>query len=304
MNPCFTSSILAGGGTALALPPQMRCAAPRVSGIPFPKLESNRMPDDRTVTRRVLLRLLGSPLVLAPTVLGATASLILWAADGKPGFGWFAALAGLLASAGVYLTKALLDNGRTARRVLAEMEQEAQAAWQAALDDLDRRLVRADQDPRPEMALRDLRALLRAFEDSASQSQTEHLATIVEVRSRVRHLFDHAVRALEQTMKLYETARQLHTPDARRPLLDERERILADVQVSVRQLGTTLATLQKLGAGTQGSNQLARLRQELDQGLEVASRVEARLDDLLHDRLPTLGETLPRPTAEPNVKGN
>jgi hypothetical protein len=71
--------------------------------------------------------------------------------------GLFAGLAGILGSAGVYLTRLILDDGKTARDVLADEELGEQRAAQAALDDLDRRLVAADQDPRPETALRHAR---------------------------------------------------------------------------------------------------------------------------------------------------
>ena len=262
------------------------------------------MPDSRTVTRRVLLRLLGRPSVLAPVVLGTTGGSILWALNGNPSLGWFLLLAGILGSVGSYLTRVLLDNGRTAKTVLIEMEREAQAAWQAALDDLDRRLVQADQDPRPETALRDMRALLRALEDIADDSPPEHLPALIEVRSQVRQLFDHSVRALERTMRLFDTARQLQSQEARRPLVDERERILADLQAGIQQLGSTVVALQRIGAGDHARTELARLRQELDRSLEVAGRVESRLDSLLSNTTPDYGEPSPRPTAEPNVKGN
>jgi hypothetical protein len=92
------------------------------------------------------------------------------------------------------------------------------------------------------------------------------------------------VYALEQTMKLYATARQLQLSAGRDPILAERERILADIQAGISKLGATLVALQRLGTGFQSSDEMARLRGALDEGLELACRVEQRLHDLLDDQ--------------------
>jgi hypothetical protein len=262
------------------------------------------MTENSNLRKRVLLRLVGHPAVLAPVVLGASASTALWTLANQAALGWFAAIAGLLTSLGVYLTRAILDDGQTARKVLAEIDREAQAARETALDQLDKQLVKADRDPRPETALRDLRALLRAFEECASQGASRELATDVEVRARVRQLFDHSVRSLESTMKLHETARQLQLPEARKPLLDQREQILSDVHAGIKQLGTTLVALQRLGAGEQDRSELARLRGELDQSLAVAQRVEQRLNNLFATDLPQENPNPLRPAAEQPTKGD
>lgn len=263
------------------------------------------MPDESKLRKRVLLRLFGSPLVLTPALVGLSAAAVSWALNWRPSLGIFAGLAGLMASVGVYLTRVILDNGKTAREVMEALEREQRAAWEAALDDLDRRLVSADQDPRPEAALRDLRALLRAFEETADRAEAEHLMAVVDVRSRARQLFDSSVRSLEQTMKLYATARQLQLAAARQPLLEKRERIIADVQAGIRQLGATLVALQGLGTGDQAKGELARLREELDQSLQLAGRVESRLSSLLEAEGADAGavESSLRLQAEPHVKG-
>jgi ElaB/YqjD/DUF883 family membrane-anchored ribosome-binding protein len=271
---------------------QIDCAGEVASATVLPVVVA--MPDERQVRNRVLVRLLGHPVVLAPAILGFSACTWFWAFSGRPAVGIFAALAGALTAAGAYLTRVIFDEGRTAKKVLTEHELRQRAAWESRLDALDQRLVQADQDPRPETALRDLRALLRAFEQVAQQCGDEHLAAVLEVRARVQQLFEQSVRALEQTMKLYATARLLHLPDAREPLLAERERILADIQAGISKLGATLVALQRLGAGTQARGELARLRDALDDSLELAHRVEQRLHDLLEDQ--------PAATDEPEVR--
>ncbi|MBI4664366.1 MAG: hypothetical protein HY735_36685 [Verrucomicrobia bacterium] len=239
------------------------------------------MLDEAKLRKRVLLRLLGSPIVVAPFMLGMTVFTALWATGWRLGLGLFAALAGVLTSAGAFVTRLLLNGEKTARTVIAEMEREGQEKRFAALDELDRRLVDADDDPRPETALRDLRALLKAFEELEAETDAAHLALVLEVRAKVQQLFDQSVQMLEQTFKLGETAKQLRMAAARKPILEQREKIIEDVRAGAKQLGGTLAALQRLGAAGSTDANLARLREELDQSLEVANRVEARLQSLL-----------------------
>lgn len=262
------------------------------------------MPDERQLRNKVLLRLLGHPAVLTPAVLGTSAGIWFLGFAGRPVFGVLAALAGVLTAAGAYLVRVRFDRGRTAGRVMAELELQQHATWESRLDALDRRLVQADQDPRPEAALRDLRALLRAFEQVVRQCGDAHLATALEVRSRVRRLFEQSVQALEQTMKLHATARQLQLSAGRDPILAERERILADIQAGISKLGATLVALQRLGDGFQARGELTRLRDALDDSLQLAHRVEQRLHDLLDDQpFSPDGPDLRRDTPQP-LKGD
>lgn len=256
------------------------------------------MVDESQLRRRVLLRFVGSPIVIAPALVGFSAGVLSWAASWNPGLGAFAALAGLLGTAGAYLTRVIMDDGRTAQKVLAEMENEAQADSQRNLDDLDRRLVSADQDPRPEAALRDLRALLRAFDEAAGQAPPEHQVALIEMRSQAGKLFDSSVRSLEQTMKLYDTARRLQMPDARLPLMEQRERVIEDIQAGVTQLGRTLAAVQQLTSGGQNTSHLSRLREDLDQSLRTANRVEERINSLLETGVTGDTEPMLRAPAE------
>jgi len=267
------------------------------------RIESLRTMNENQVRKKILLRLIGHPLVIAPSVLGVSACTAIWALSLPTGLGLFAGLAGVLGSAGVYLTRIILDDGKTAGAVLAEQEQQEEQAAQAVLDDLDRRLAAEDADARPEVALRDMRALVRAFDEFASQVDGVPSAAIIDVRSRVQQLFDHSVRSLEQTLRLGDTAKKLDMAEARKPLLTQREKIIKDVQACVKQLGDTLAALQQLDAGTQSTGELTRLREELDQSLEIAGRVESRLNSLL-DQTESDIDSAPLRMSGDNQKGN
>ena len=50
---------------------------------------------------------------------------------------------------------------------------------------------------------------------------------------------------------------------------------------AIQQISDALRTLQRMGAGGHSSTELARLREELDESLAIANKVESRIDSLL-----------------------
>jgi hypothetical protein len=241
------------------------------------------MPDANQIRKRVLLRTLGSLAVVAPFMLGMTALTAVWALGGRGGLGLFAALVGLLGAAGAFVTQLLFRGEKLARQVTDELAGEEAAAQQRSLDVLDHQLSTADDDPRPETALRDLRALVTAFEEAEAAASTEHLSMVVEIRARVDELFEQCVHSLGQTDKLCSTAQRLNSQAARKPLLAQREKIIAEVQATIKQLSETLVGLQSLGSRQGPSTELTRLREELDQSLAVAKTVEDKVQSLLNE---------------------
>jgi hypothetical protein len=238
------------------------------------------MPDESQLRRQVLLRLAGSVTVLTPGVLGTSVALGFWALDWNPGLVLFSALAGLTGSVGALFTRALLGGPELRAAVKRELEQAERQGHESDLDQLDRWLTQADGDPRPEAALRDLRAFRTSFEHLAGRPAAANSMLAAEVLSQVRLLADRAVASLRQTMDLQRTVSRLNTPAAAAPLLAERERLIAEVQATVQQLGHTLAAMQALGTESNGS-ELRRLRTELDDSLLAARRAEARLEAML-----------------------
>ena len=241
------------------------------------------MLDDKTLRKRVFLRLLGSPVTVIPFMLGMTTMTASWALDWKPGIGLFAGLAGILAAAGAFVTRLLLDGDRVTREVATALEREEQEARQRSLDELDHRLATADEDPRPETALRDLRALVKAFEENSDDYYRFNAGSAIEIHSRIGQLFDRCVESIQQTERLWQTAEKINTPAARKPILQQREKIIEEVQASIKQLSNALVALQTLGAGDRSNADLARLRDELDQSLAVAKTVEERVNDLVKE---------------------
>jgi len=73
----------------------------------------------------------------------------------------------------------------------------------------------------------------------------------------------------------------METDDAKKAIMDQREKIIDDVRESILQLGKIIAGLQHIetGAGSTDSD-LARIRNELDQSLEVAKQVKKRMQEI------------------------
>lgn len=252
---------------------------------PRRSLRGTRMIDNRQIRKRLLLRHLSSPLVLAPFLFGVTMLAAAWTFEWKAaGLAAFAGLAGIVGGAGIFLTKLFLGSDNAATQIFQEMEADEVARKARDLDQLERRLESSDEDPRPEKALRDLRALVRVFQENKLKSGESHqLASLIDIHTRVIELFDHCVELLEQTIQLWETASSLHTPAARKPILDQRETIIDDIQGSVRQLSAALVGLKQFGAGSASTDRLKQMRSELDQSLKIAKTVETRVNKWMRE---------------------
>ena len=245
--------------------------------------------------KKVLLKLLASPITILPFLAGVTDLLALWALEIDSGIATFAGLACILGSVGIFASRFLLGGKTLDREVLESLEQEAHAKREKALDVLDRKLT-ADGDPRTERCLRDLRTLTKRFREGRSWAGTLSSRATFDILTGVDRLLDRSVYSLEETLKLWHTARDISLPDARKPILEKREAIIEEVGKSIEHLGRVLAGVQSLGGETEAdTSELARIRNELDASLAVARRVEDRMQALdrelhtdVHDHRPPL----------------
>jgi hypothetical protein len=83
------------------------------------------------------------------------------------------------------------------------------------------------------------------------------------------------------------------TSDGRQRVLESREELLGELDQGLEQLGRTFDELYASSIERDRSGEeLARIRQELDTGLEVAQRIEARMSQF--------EETLRNPESPPH----
>jgi hypothetical protein len=232
--------------------------------------------DSAQVRRRVLLKLATSPSALVPFLAGATLLVISWALDLRSGGAVFAGIVSVLIGAGLFLTRLFAGSDGLEKAVLADMQEEARQAREKELDQLDKDLGK-DGDPRTEQILRDLRVLTAALEQDKIWSSGMNLQSGFDLAEGVDQLFRGGVAALRKALELWKTARDIATPDARKPILARRERLIEELRTSVGHLGKILAEVQAMGSSEASDQQLQNVRRELDASLDVAKRVEQRM---------------------------
>lgn len=237
--------------------------------------------DPAKYRRKVLLDLAAHPATLMPAVMGLTSLLAAWSFSDFSTLG-FVGVVGLLVGAGATATRWLLGRDAIYRKAYDELQAEAEAKRTAELDALDKRL-RADNDPRPEALLADLRTMYQGFRENGDWSRKLADRSAVEIASTVEKLFQGCIVFLERTAELWETARKLRTDDARRHLMETRESIIAEIGRSIQQLAKTIDGVMTLTVTGDEADALARLRSDLDANLEVARKVEQRMQTLESD---------------------
>ncbi len=246
---------------------------------PKPGGSQSQFLDRAAVKKKLVLRLLSSPLTMLPVLAGITDLLVLWTFSIDSGAGIFAGIAGILAGLGIFLTRLFLDDAAS-KDAIEALEKEVQKERERTLDELDRKLA-DDGDPRTEGSLRDLRALAAAFQKGSSWSDSLNSGSTFDILAGVDQLFNRCVLSLEKTLDLWYTASKMTTSEARSAILNQRAQIIDEVCESIKQLGKILAGIRSISAGeSTGDSELARIRSELDRGLEVATRVTQRMQAL------------------------
>lgn len=235
--------------------------------------------DKRRFRRKYLLGLLTSPLTLFPVVAGATCIMISTALDVLfPG----AALTGALSmavGAGVFFQRLVLGCEPIARMAREEMEAEAVRQREAELDGLDQQLAH-DKDERTRRALKDLRALVGAFNKSDFWKESVNAKSRFDLLCTVEDIFRQCVAWLHRSIELAQLARETATAEVREPILDQRENIIAGVRQSVARLAQTLRNLSERSVSEGPGTGLTELGEELTHQLEIARRVDERMKSM------------------------
>ena len=99
------------------------------------------------------------------------------------------------------------------------------------------------------------------------------------VMDSVDRMFHVCVDHLRQSYKLWQSAQQT-TGRSRENTLRQREELIQEVEQSVSHLEQTIDQLQTVSS-KRSKSELARLREELDETIRVAKRVEQRTEELM-----------------------
>ena len=224
------------------------------------------------VKKKVLLDLFGSPGTVLPIVVGMSAWMLSWAVDGSTMLN-LGGLVGVLGGVGFLATRLIFGLEKITENAFQYLNEQKREAQDQALDALETRL-RGDDDPRTQTYLRNLRELYSNFQAELRDGRVAGIAgTVLE---QVEKLFQAAVKHLEHSYHLWMTAGRM-SGDARQALLDERERVVQEVQETVEHLSKAIEQFHSFRVKASEA-ELVKLREELDETMQVARRAEARLE--------------------------
>ncbi len=236
------------------------------------------MLDKTKLKNKILMSHLTSLWTLVPFLVGTTLIMAAVAFTRKMGITLFAGVSCLLGSAGVFFTQLVLGGEKIQKKVLEDLQKEEQQNKERILNALDQQLC-ADGDPRTEGHLRDLRAICKALLEKREWLEGLNAGAVFDIVSTVDQLFQECIRSLERTLEILRLANQVGTEKMRKTLLEERERIITEVGRTIDQLGRILKDLKKREKEDKVDSNLAQLRRELDQSLEIAKAVDEKMSE-------------------------
>lgn len=221
--------------------------------------------------KRVWKRLLASPWVIVPLVVGAvaTASLVVSGSGAVVAAASFALCSGAIAYRLAFgfdkITEQAANDSDLAQREL-EISQ---------LDKLQDQL-RADRDFRTKDILAAARQLRSEFQELATSPEMKQRAN--EIGKQLDHLFWTAIKQLEYSLKLFHQADRL-VDGQRNLVLEERESVILELQSSVDRMRHATTHFRQWLNSEQGLD-LKPLQDELDASMRVAKRTEERMREL------------------------
>ncbi|MBC8354116.1 MAG: hypothetical protein H8E66_19155 [Planctomycetes bacterium] len=224
--------------------------------------------------KKVLRKVFASPSSVLPIVGGLGAIALSWVFGGSLVLN-LAGLAGIVGGLGMMAHRLTFGLKKITANVFACLNEERRSEQEAGLDSLEARL-RGDRDPRTQTSLRHLRELYQDFQSDLEQGKVPRSTRTV--LGDVENLFRAAVKHLEQSYHLWDTANQM-SGEARRDMLESREHFVEEVQTSVEHLSRTIEQFHSFRA-QESETELAKLRKELDQTMQAARRVDERVEAL------------------------
>ena len=222
------------------------------------------------ITKKILVDLFARPFILLPVVGGLTAVIFSWMVGSAVLA--IAGVASVLAGLGIFATRAIFGLDKMAKKAQEQYLQQIEEEKNETLDELERRL-KQDRDPRPEKCLRDLRAL----HELLTEAQKSNNTWVGQVKDDFDRLFEICVKQIEKTDQLWRASRKMRGM-TKKKFKQEREKIVEEIEKTTAHLATAIQHFQIVS--TDGNNELAEARSELEQTIEISKRVGQRLANL------------------------
>ncbi|NBS41840.1 hypothetical protein EBS80_04265 [bacterium] len=221
---------------------------------------------------RILVNLFGKPVVVVP-FLGSLAAFASATVMVHPAIPLFGGVVGLLVTAGVVGYRVLFDMDTVREGVANEMKGQNKESRERTLDELYERL-HGDNDPHTEEQLDALRTLDDAFAPDKPVVQSLNAFSSMKIREGVNELFGRSIKLLEESLRLYHSARGMPAGSGDE-LLQVRREMLLEVDKNIESLTRTLAGLHRLSVAQLQTDQHDSLRQELEDNLDTALQADA-----------------------------
>ncbi len=234
------------------------------------------MADRERLKQKVILDLLGNPVTLWPFVGGVAALLAAVALPIDPALPAFIGLTGIAGSMGGLAMRLLYRRDVIFDRASKEIEAEEKRHQIAAIDELYASL-RADGEPRTEQLLADLRALSAMAHDDESWPAITNSVKF-DILTGVDKLFEASVERLKLSVALHERAGRLTIAQARVPIIEQREKLLAQVGEGIEELSRILTEIQSLGVQDVNEADFTRILGDLDRSVEAERETRKTLD--------------------------
>ena len=174
-----------------------------------------------------------------------------------------------LAAAGWFV----FGSRRIAEEARATLLDEADGGQRELLRELGRRLI-GHQDADGARLADALRKLRRRLDEGVAG---EGFEVDAELAGTAERLLDASVNALARSLSIHQAKERLHTDEVKAELDQTRAGLIDEVSGGVHALGLMLDKLETAKLRRPGEGELSTVRDELDAGLAIAERVEARM---------------------------
>lgn len=227
--------------------------------------------------KKVLLDLFGSPLTVIPIFLGACAFILSWAIGGVTALNVAGAI-GFLIGAGSFASRVAIEGEKLVENQRQYEKEEALRKRETTLDQLAEDLKK-DRDPRNDECLVQIRALYQSVQEDVHNGLVG--AGGYKLLETVERLFELCISQLEETYVLYCRARELEG-QAKKLLLADREKKIQQCIETTQHLTNAVAQYRELQSQKE-TEEISRLRKDLDRQIEVARRLNSKGSDAVRD---------------------
>ncbi len=242
---------------------------------------------DKRFLNKYLWAMAAKATTLIPCAVGATSMLLSFLADrsGTSLTLFWGGLGGIGVGIGSLFTRLWIGDEKTAEQAHTEIEQEDARERHARREEVLNKLARLldkDGDDRTTVALADLRAVVKMYEElqkkwKGSLKQVSLQSTF----AKVEEISAECVVLLHSSYKDFEQWRKIQTPALKKKIKERREAKIQKVQSTLEELTRGLHAAEEIIVREEDyGSVLERKTEELSRQLDVMKRIDERTRQL------------------------